>query len=90
MSDSVTVNIASHLATMAHEHPDLPLVIVQGPRMGHGRHHYLTLTARHLDEESNRLARGLERIGIGRGVRTVLMVTPGVEFFELTFASSRT
>ncbi|MDP7640218.1 MAG: fatty acid CoA ligase family protein, partial [Candidatus Hydrogenedentes bacterium] len=42
--------------------------------------------ASELDEESNRLARGLQEYGIGEGVRTVLMVTPGVAFFTLTFA----
>ena len=32
------------------------------------------------------MARGFERIGIRRGTRTVLMVTPSLEFFALTFA----
>ncbi|MCK4691698.1 MAG: AMP-binding protein, partial [Desulfuromonadales bacterium] len=35
---------------------------------------------------SNRIAHGLESIGICRGVRTALMVKPGLEFFALTFA----
>ena len=39
-----------------------------------------------LDDLSDRIARGLGRIGIGRGVRTVLLVPPGPEFFALTFA----
>ncbi|MEK7793566.1 MAG: fatty acid CoA ligase family protein, partial [Candidatus Hydrogenedentota bacterium] len=47
---------------------------------------YTELTARELDDESNRVARGLQQYGIGRGARTVLMVTPSVEFFVLTFA----
>src|SRR5439155_2942086 len=50
----------------------------------HGR--IVRATYRQLDEESDRLARGLSAIGIGRGVRTVLMVQPGLEFFALTFA----
>ncbi len=44
------------------------------------------LTFRQLHEESSRLARGLENIGIRRGMRTVLMVPPGLDFFTLTFA----
>jgi olefin beta-lactone synthetase len=51
-----------------------------------GLHSYKTYTARELESESNRLARGLRRVGIGDGVRTVLMVTPSLEFFALTFA----
>jgi acyl-CoA synthetase (AMP-forming)/AMP-acid ligase II len=44
------------------------------------------LTFRQLNQESDLLARGLEAIGIGRGIRTALMVPPGMEFFTLTFA----
>jgi len=39
-----------------------------------------------LHEDSDRLAHGLESIGIHRGTRTVLMVPPGLGFFSLTFA----
>ncbi len=39
-----------------------------------------------LDEEVNRVARGLREYGIDREMRTILMVKPGVEFFVLTFA----
>src|SRR4051812_4108595 len=53
-------------------------------RAGRARHTHWTF--RQLDRESDAAARGLERIGIGRGVRTVLMVKPSLEFFALTFA----
>jgi acyl-CoA synthetase (AMP-forming)/AMP-acid ligase II len=53
-------------------------------RAGRPRHTHWTF--RQLDRESDNLARGLERLGIGRGVRTVLMVPPSLEFFALTFA----
>ena len=39
-----------------------------------------------LERRSDELARGLTRIGIGRGVRTILMVTPSPDFFALIFA----
>jgi acyl-CoA synthetase (AMP-forming)/AMP-acid ligase II len=51
-----------------------------------GRIRYRHYTFHELNTESDALARGLEQIGIGRGVRTVLMVTPSLEFFALTFA----
>ena len=47
---------------------------------------YQTLSYRQLDQLSNRIAAGLQSIGIGRGVRTVLMVKPSIDFFALTFA----
>src|SRR4051812_33003013 len=53
-------------------------------RAGRARHTHWTF--RQLDRESDAAARGLERHGIGRGVRTVLMVKPSLEFFALTFA----
>jgi len=41
---------------------------------------------RELNEESDRLARGLAKIGLTQGMRVVLMVPPSPEFFALTFA----
>jgi acyl-CoA synthetase (AMP-forming)/AMP-acid ligase II len=80
------VNIASHLPRMARENPDALAVACPDGRDGSGRYRWVRLSFRALDEESNRLARGLSEAGIGRGVRTVLMVTPSPEFFSLTFA----
>jgi acyl-CoA synthetase (AMP-forming)/AMP-acid ligase II len=48
--------------------------------------HEGTLTFAELDRQSDALARGLEHIGIGEGVRTVLMVPPNLAFFPLVFA----
>src|SRR5262249_29518955 len=39
-----------------------------------------------LNDESDRLARGLAKMGITRGMRTALMVPPSLEFYALTFA----
>ncbi|MBI2191691.1 MAG: AMP-binding protein [Planctomycetes bacterium] len=80
------VNIAACLPEMARRRPDaLALAGFRGrgadPGMLDSR-----WTFRELDEESNALARGLESAGIGRGVRTVLMLRPGPEFFALAFA----
>ncbi len=80
------MNIASYLPAMARQHPEMPAVIVQHGRARGGGSRYTTYTLGQLDHESDCIARGLERAGIRRGVRTVLMVTPGLEFFALTFA----
>ena len=39
-----------------------------------------------LDQRSDEIAVGLRRFGLKRGMRTVLMVKPSLEFFALTFA----
>ena len=77
MSLEASVNIASHLPAMARRQPDnLAVTLWSGE----------SLTFKELDEASGTLARGLESVGIGRGVRTVLMVKPSLDFFTLTFA----
>ena len=81
-----TVNIASHLKDMARHHPDQLAVLFPSSRDGTGRTEYSSFTYKKLDEQSDFLAAGLDDIGIGRGVKTVLMVPPSLEFFSLTFA----
>src|SRR6266852_2433701 len=78
-TEPALLNIAAHLPRMAGRHPDRPAVIV--PKDGGAQ-----LTFRQLNEDCDRYAWGLSRLGIGRGTRTVLMVRPGLEFFSLTFA----
>jgi acyl-CoA synthetase (AMP-forming)/AMP-acid ligase II len=85
VSATVTTNIASHLAVMAERQPDTPAVL-EPRRDRSGRLLYTQLTFSELDTFSSRLARGFERVGIARGVRTALMVPPGLDFFALTFA----
>ena len=81
-----TVNIASHLKDMAQHHAEQLAVLFPASRDGKGRTQYSSFTYKKLDEESDFLAAGLDEIGIGRGVKTVLMVPPSLEFFSLTFA----
>ena len=79
-------NIASGLTAMARERPDSLAALAPSGRDSSGRAKHVHLTFRQLDLESDRLASGLRAVGIGPGVRTVLMVRPGLDFFELTFA----
>jgi acyl-CoA synthetase (AMP-forming)/AMP-acid ligase II len=79
-------NIASFLPALAAAKPHQPAVIYPHGRDRAGRVAYTHLTFRQLDDESNRLAHGLHQVGIRQGVRTVLMVKPGLEFFALVFA----
>ena len=79
-------NIASQLTQMATRQPSRPAVICARGRDARGEAAYEQLSFGELEDTSNRLARGLQAIGIGRGVRTALMVPPSPDFFSLTFA----
>ena len=80
MSRGEFANIAAHLPRMALLQPHTPAVYF--PRKGK----YQACSFSQLNEESDRIAIALESIGIRKGVRTALMVKPGLEFFAITFA----
>jgi olefin beta-lactone synthetase len=81
-----SVNIAAPLVTMAEAQPQTLAIAQPFGRDRRGRIRYRHYTYLELNAESDALARGFEQIGIRRGMRTVLMVTPSLEFFALTFA----
>ena len=85
-NDSVHVNVASHLRRAAQCRPFKRAVVCPAGRDRCGRVVYSQITFQQLDRESDRIAHGLQCAGIGRGVRTILMVRPSIEFFELIFA----
>ncbi len=86
MRPSPFLNVAAHLPEMARQRPHQLAVVCPAGATWAGRRRYVPWTALALHEESDRLAAGLQAVGIGRGVRTVLMVKPSLEFFALTFA----
>ena len=80
------VNVATYLRNMARIQPYKRAVVCPCGRDSEGRVAYTHLTFRQLDIESDCLARGLDDVGISRGVRTILMVKPSLDFFALVFA----
>ena len=79
-------NIAQSLKHSAQMYPFKRAVVYPASRDHAGRVLYSQLTFSQLDQQSDNLAAGLDSIGIGRGTRTILMVTPGMEFFLTVFA----
>jgi acyl-CoA synthetase (AMP-forming)/AMP-acid ligase II len=78
-------NVASALSWQAQRQPNA--IAIHYPVSGaFKRHHYQGCTYQQLDELSETYARGLLKYGIGPGVRTALMLTPGLEFFAVFFA----
>ena len=80
------VNIASYLILAARTQPFKRAVVCPSGRDSSGRVAYAHLTFQQLDQASDRLAHGLQNAGIGHGDRTILMVRPSLDFFEIIFA----
>jgi len=78
-------NIASALSTQAELQGNNIAIHYPTGKRG-SRSSYESASYRALDELSNNYANGLIEYGIGRGVRTALMLTPGLEFFAMFFA----
>ena len=80
-------NIAARLPELARERPEQVAIRCPGRAGPGGMAAYdVALDYRTLDARSDAIAAGLAAWGIGRGVRTVVMVRPGPEFFLLMFA----
>lgn len=75
---------------MAKKFPSKRAVVCPVGKDKYNRTAYTHLTFHQLDQDSDRLARGLERAGIGRGIRTILMVKPSLDFFIIIFALFKT
>ncbi|MBU2511977.1 AMP-binding protein [bacterium] len=79
-------NIASHLTRLAAEKPYKIALYEPFKKDSEGCYSYIHYTYKKLEDESNIIARGLEAYNISKDSKTVLMVTPSLEFFALTFA----
>ncbi len=90
MPDTAFKNIASHLTAMAGQQPNVAAIAIPCGYDESDRVNYKTHTFKQLDIDSNKIAAGLERAGIKRGVRTALMVKPGLDYFSLVFALFKT
>jgi len=84
------VNVSSYLKRMAQIKPYKRAVVSPAGRNTYGRIAYTHLTFQQLDQESDCLAHGLDKTGISRGTRTILMVKPSLEFFIIIFALFKT
>jgi len=90
MKNIDTINISTYLRKMAKKFPSKRAVVCPVGKDIYNRTAYTHLTFHQLDQDSDRLARSLERAGIGRGIRTILMVKPSLDFFIIIFALFKT
>lgn len=75
-------SINDMIVTMSNRIPNR-IVMAHQKTSFSGMTHYEYMTYGAVDQESNRIANGLAKIGITPGMHTVLMVTPSKDFFCL-------
>jgi acyl-CoA synthetase (AMP-forming)/AMP-acid ligase II len=80
-----TCNIAGALIAQAERQGGNAAIHYPSGKRG-GNIQYQSVSYADLNELSDDYARGLIEYGIGRGVRTALMLTPGLDFFAMFFA----
>ena len=82
---SETCNIAAALVRQADRQGD-NVAIHYPVGKSSGRVQYESISYSALNQLADEYAHGLVEYGIGRGTRTALMLTPGLEFFAMFFA----
>jgi acyl-CoA synthetase (AMP-forming)/AMP-acid ligase II len=80
------LNVASRLSATARAMPEAVAVVEPLGYDRQGKRRYRQVSFRDLDEDSDRIARGLGRMGVRKGTRLALLVRPGVDFIALVFA----
>ena len=80
------VNVAQGLKKSAEKFPFKRAVVCPVGRDKNGKVTYSQITFQQLEKGSDEIAFGLENAGIMRGTRTIVMVTPSLEFFYIIFA----
>ena len=84
MTKTNQANLCRHLADAANNFPNDLAVAVQKRKSGQFK--YQELTFFQLNKSSDQIAFALNQYGLKAGDKAVLMVTPSLDFFRLTFA----
>ncbi len=85
MSSSYT-NMADFIRENAKKYPYKRAIVIPTARDHFGHAAYSSLTFKQLEDETNRFARGFEKIGIKRGTKVVVLILPGIEMYITWFA----
>ena len=86
MLDGNVCNIAFQLEEMAKIYPQKRAVVFPFSRDKRGNVAYTHLTFSELSELSSEYAAGFDGYGITRGVKTLVMLRPSLDFFAVVFA----
>ncbi len=85
-SASHSGNIALRIEKMAKQIPHQKAVVVPAGTDELGRVKYLHFTFEQLDQTINRYASSLQDMGVKPGMKVLMMVKPGLDFFAMVFA----
>jgi acyl-CoA synthetase (AMP-forming)/AMP-acid ligase II len=80
------LNVASRLTAVARSMPDAIAVVEPLGYDGFGDRRYRHVTFRELDDDSTRIARALQQLGVTPGTRLALLVPPRIDSIALVFA----
>jgi olefin beta-lactone synthetase len=80
------LNVAGRLSAMAASRPEAVAVVEPLGYDRQGKRCYRHVTFRELDEDSDRIARGLREWGVPHGTRLVMLIRPGIDFISTAFA----
>lgn len=83
------VNVAEHLRAAAMARPYHPAIIFPVGHDAGGRSTFTQLSYEQLNQTVDRYALGLKEFGLKPGQRTMMLVTPGIDFVAITFALMR-
>ena len=84
MSEQKNANLCRHLSDAASQFPTSLAVAVQQKQLT--KLTYKEMDFAQLDQRSDKMAFALNQYGLKAGDKAVLMVTPSLDFFSLTFA----
>jgi acyl-coenzyme A synthetase/AMP-(fatty) acid ligase len=84
MTDIKQANLCRHLISAANTFPDSLAVAVQQKRLN--KLTYQEINFATLNKRSDQIAHALNQYGLEAGHKAVLMVTPSLDFFSITFA----
>ena len=84
MQNSNQANLCRHLHDAAQNTPDALAVAVQKKKFGKFSYNEINFTA--LNKYSDNIAYAFNEYGLKAGDKAVLMVTPSIDFFAITFA----
>lgn len=85
-SAAVPVNVGWRLSETAARDPQGIAIAEPAGRGRDGRRRYRQITFAELEDDTNRIAAGLQAMGVEPGTRFVLLVRPGIDFISLVFA----
>jgi acyl-CoA synthetase (AMP-forming)/AMP-acid ligase II len=86
MASVITANLCNFIQKNAQTTPHKRAVVIPNKHDKYGHRAYTSLTFKQLYDEINAFARGFDKIGIKRGTKVVLMITPSLEFYISFFA----